>query len=82
MSDFISDVPQKIKEMVEVVHNVTKLKKNRKLEAAYIENDKFSDSNLHEGYFCYNCMYWIPCQGSRSMLVGEESPVATARFQM
>jgi hypothetical protein len=74
MSDFVSDVGQKIKEMAGAVDNITKFTKKSKLEAAYAENDKFADSNLHEGYFCYNCIYWIATGGGKCMLVSEEGP--------
>ena len=43
------DVGQKIKEAVGAVDNLTKFKKRSKLQASYIEYDKFTDSNLHEG---------------------------------
>jgi len=37
-----------------------------------VEYDKFTDSNLHEGYFCYNCIYWINASGGKCMLVEDE----------
>jgi hypothetical protein len=57
MSDFVSDASRKIKEAVGAADNLSQFKKRSKLQASYIENDKFVDSNLHEGYFCYNCLY-------------------------
>ena len=48
-----------------------------KLKASYIEYDKFAefaDSNLHEGYFCYNCIYWINASGGKCMLVEDNGP--------
>lgn len=68
------DIGQKIKEAVGAVDNLAKFKKFSKLKASYIEYDKFADSNLHEGYFCYNCIYWINQGGGKCMLVENEGP--------
>jgi len=70
----MSKITDKIKEKVEIVDNLSKFKKFSKLRASYIEYDKFSDSNLHEGYFCYNCIYWINSGGGKCMLVEESGP--------
>ena len=53
------DIGRKIKEAVGTIDNLSKFKKRTKLQASYIEYDKFADSNLHEGYFFYNCIYWV-----------------------
>lgn len=74
MSDILSDAGKKIKELAGTADNFARLKKRNKLEASYIEYDKFSDSNLHEGYFCYNCIYWSSMQGGRCMLVDSDGP--------
>lgn len=74
MSDILSDIGSKVKEMAGSVDNFTRLKKRTKLEASYVEYDKFSDSNLHEGYFCYNCIYWMNADGGRCMLVEHDGP--------
>ncbi|SRR5690606_11236970 len=63
------DIEQKIKEAFGNIDNLTKFKKRSKLQASYAEYDKFVDSNLHEGYFCYNCIYWMNQSGGRCMLV-------------
>ena len=55
----MSKIGEKIKEAVGAVDNLSKFQKFSKLKASYIEYDKFADSNLHEGYFCYNCTYFI-----------------------
>jgi hypothetical protein len=68
------DIGQKIKEAVGAVDNLTKFKKFSKLKASYVEYDKFADSNLHEGYFCYNCIYWLNQGGGKCMLVENEGP--------
>jgi len=70
----MSDIGKKIKEAVGAVDNLTKFQKFSKLKASYVEYDKFADSNLHEGYFCYNCIYWINQGGGKCMLVENEGP--------
>jgi hypothetical protein len=51
-----------------------------KLQASYLEYDKFKDSkNLDKGYFCNNCIYWIN-QGRREcMLVENKGPDASGK---
>jgi hypothetical protein len=68
------DIGQKIKEAVGAVDNLTKFKKFSKLKASYVEYDDFADSNLHEGHFCYNCIYWINASGGKCMLVEDKGP--------
>jgi hypothetical protein len=70
----MSKIKDKIKETVGAVDNLSKFKKFSKLKASYIEYDKFADSNLHEGYFCYNCIYWISTSGGKCMLVEDNGP--------
>ncbi len=70
----MTEIEQKIKEAFGNIDNLTKFKKRSKLQASYIEYDKFSDSNLHEGYFCYNCIYWMNQGGGKCMLVDNEGP--------
>ncbi|HEY7507500.1 MAG TPA: hypothetical protein VH677_00090 [Nitrososphaera sp.] len=79
MSDFISDVGKKIKEAAGGIDNLTQFRKKTKLQANYVENDKFTDSNLHEGYFCYNCIYWMNAQGGRCVLVDADGPDADGK---
>jgi hypothetical protein len=74
MSDFISDVGKKLKEAAGGIDNLAQFRKKTKLQANYVENEKFSDSNLHEGYFCYNCVYWMNVQGGRCVLVDADGP--------
>ncbi len=69
-----SDIGQKIKEAVGAVDNITKFKKFSKQKASYVEYGKFVDSNLHEGYFCYNCIYWISQGGGKCVLAENEGP--------
>ena len=75
----MSKITDKIKEKVGVVDNLSKFKKFTKLRASYIEYDKFSDSNLREGYFCYNCIYWINTGGGKCMLVEDNGPDALGK---
>jgi hypothetical protein len=70
----MAKIGEKIKEAVGAVDNLSKFKKFNKLKASYIEYDKFADSNLHEGYFCYNCIYWISTSGGKCMLVEDSGP--------
>jgi hypothetical protein len=70
----MTKIGQKIKEAIGAADNISKFKKFNKLKASYIEYDRFSDSNLHEGYFCYNCIYWINTSGGKCMLVEHEGP--------
>jgi hypothetical protein len=70
----MAKIGEKIKEAVGAVDNLSKFKKFSKLKASYVEYDKFDDSNLHEGYFCYNCIYWISASGGKCMLVEDEGP--------
>lgn len=65
---------RKIKEAAGVFDNLSKFEKFSKLKASYVEYDKFANSNLHEGYFCYNCKYWINMHGGQCMLVKHEGP--------
>ena len=60
----------------DVVENITKFKKQSKLKAAYIERKEFEDSDLHTGYFCYNCIYWIDSMVGKCMLVDDKGPDA------
>jgi hypothetical protein len=70
----MSKIKNKIKEAAGAVDNFSKFKKFSKLKASYIEYDKFADSNLHEGYFCHNCIYWISTSGEKCMLVEDNGP--------
>jgi hypothetical protein len=38
------------------------------------ETDAFRNADLHAGYFCYNCIYWINAGGGKCMLVENEGP--------
>ena len=70
----MAKITEKIKEAVGAADNLSKFKKFSKLKASYVEYDKFDDSNLHEGYFCYNCIYWINASGGKCMLVEDSGP--------
>ena len=66
-------ITDKIKEKIGAVDNLSKFKKFTKLESlSYIEYIIiFPNLNLHEGYFCYNCIYWINAGGGKCMIVEE-----------
>lgn len=68
------DLGRKIKELGGAIDNLTKFEKFSKLKASYVEFDKFSHSNLREGYFCYNCIYWINSEGGKCILVKNDGP--------
>jgi hypothetical protein len=38
-----------------------------------MERDEFKDS-LHNGYFCYNCTYWLDTMGGKCIMVKENGP--------
>ena len=56
----------------DIMENVTKFKKQSKLQAGYLERDEFKDSNLKKGFFCYNCIYWIDMSGGKCMIVDDK----------
>jgi hypothetical protein len=63
-----------IEKAADVVENITKLQKQSKLKSAYVEREEFKDSDLHSGYFCYNCIYWMDSMGGKCMIVSDEGP--------
>jgi hypothetical protein len=42
-----------------ISEEATQQKKLPKIAARYIELEQFKDSDLHKGYFCYNCAYFV-----------------------
>jgi hypothetical protein len=64
-------VGRKIKEAFGAMDNLSKFKKFSKLKASYMGYDKFADSDLRHGYFCYNCIYWVNTLGG-SMHVSQK----------
>ena len=65
-----------IEKAADVVGNITKFQKQTKLKTAYIERQEFKNSDLHKGYFCYNCIYWVDSMDGRCMIVSDEGPDA------
>lgn len=63
-----------VEKAADVVGNLTKFQKQSKLQAAYLEREEFRTSDLHKGYFCYNCIYWIDSMGGKCMIVSDEGP--------
>ena len=48
-----------IEKAADVVGNITKFRIQSTLKVGYVEPEEFTDSDLHSGYFCYNCRYWV-----------------------
>lgn len=63
-----------IEKAADVVGNITKFQKQSKLKAAYLERDEFRNSDLHQGYFCYNCICWVDSMGGKCMIVDDKGP--------
>ena len=42
-----------------IPQEATQQKKLPKIAARYIEVEEFKDSDHHQGYFCYNCVYFV-----------------------
>jgi hypothetical protein len=61
-----------IEKAADVVGNITKFQKQSKLKAAYLERDEFKNSDLLQGYFCYNCIYWVDSMGGKCMIVDDK----------
>ena len=69
--DTMGDVTEKTSD---VIDNTTKFQKQSKLKSGYIERDEFKYSNLHKGFFCYNCIYWVDLGGGKCMIVDNKGP--------
>ena len=63
-----------IEKAADVLGNVTKFQKQSKLQSGYMERNEFKDSDLHAGYFCYNCIYWLDSMGGKCMIVNYNGP--------
>ena len=63
-----------IEKASDTVDNVSKFQKQSKLKSGYIERNEFKDSDLHKGFFCYNCIYWIDMTGGKCMIVDDKGP--------
>lgn len=70
-ADTIGNVIEKASDIVD---NTAKFQKQSKLKAGYIERNEFKNSNLHKGFFCYNCIYWIDMSGGKCMIVDDKGP--------
>ena len=67
-------IGRKLKEAVGMADNVSKFKKLSKRKASYVEYHRFADSNLREGYFCYNSIYRMNVDGGKCMIVEDDGP--------
>ena len=45
-----------------------------KASTGYLEIDLFKNSDLHTGYFCYNCIYFIKDGGNHCAIVEDSGP--------
>jgi hypothetical protein len=70
-SDTIGNVTEKASD---TMGSVAKFKKLSKLTAGYLEREEFKNSNLHKGFFCYNCIYWTNMSGGKCMIVDDKGP--------
>ena len=61
-----------IEKTSDIVDNTAKFQKQNKLKAGYIEREEFKDSDIHKGFFCYNCIYWIDMTGGKCMIVDDK----------
>jgi hypothetical protein len=43
----------------EVIATDRQYHKLSKAVSGYLEIDHFKNADLHTGYFCYNCIYWM-----------------------
>jgi hypothetical protein len=70
-SDFMGNITEKASD---IIGNVSKFQKLSKLKSGYMEREEFKDSDLHKGFFCYNCIYWIDMTGGKCMIVDDKGP--------
>ncbi len=63
-----------IEKAADIMGSVTKFQKLSKLQSGYFEREEFKDSDLHKGFFCYNCIYWLDMSGGRCMIVNDKGP--------
>jgi hypothetical protein len=55
----VSTEPKSFKSTQNIPQEATQQKKLPKIAARYMEVEQFKDSDLHKGYFCYNCAYFV-----------------------
>src|SRR5688572_29116606 len=70
----MSDDKNVIEKASDIIGNVSKFQKLSKLKSGYLEREEFKDSDLHKGFFCYNCRYWIDMSGGKCMIVDAKGP--------
>lgn len=51
----------------------TRYPKLSKASSGYLELDVFKNADLHTGYFCYNCVYFIK-NGNHCAIVEDSGP--------
>jgi hypothetical protein len=55
----VSTEPESFRSTQNIPQEATQQKKLPKIAARYMEVEQFKDSDLHKGYFCYNCAYFV-----------------------
>ena len=55
----MSTEPESFRSTQNIPQEATQQKKLPKIAARYMEVEQFKDSDLHKGYFCYNCAYFV-----------------------
>jgi hypothetical protein len=55
----VSRETESFKSTQNIPQEATQQKKLPKIAARYMEVEQFKDSDLHKGYFCYNCAYFV-----------------------
>ncbi len=70
----MSDDKNVIEKASDIIGNVSKFQKLSKLKSGYLEREEFKDSDIHKGFFCYNCIYWIDMTGGKCMIVDDKGP--------
>jgi hypothetical protein len=55
----VSTEPENFRSTQNIPQEAAQQKKLPKIAARYMEVEQFKDSDLHKGYFCYNCAYFV-----------------------
>ncbi len=55
----MSTEPDSLRSTQNIPQEATQQKKLPKIAARYMEVEQFKNSDLHKGYFCYNCVYFV-----------------------
>jgi exopolysaccharide biosynthesis protein len=58
----MSTITKSFKSSQNISHEATQQKKDTKIAAGYTEVEQFRASDHNNGYFCYNCVYFVKPQ--------------------